>query len=362
MKKHFLMLATGLGLASCGNYEQSSKPEYTVPEAVNLIERGEDGNYKLKVNEAGTWKIFAGTSLNQVEWNNAIGTVKGNGAEEFVYTPTASHDRPFFALTNGTDTLYTSNRSLYLDNAINFRDIGGLKTTDGRYVKWGKIFRSAELKDLSDEDKQSFKDLHIKTIVDLRSDKEIEEAPDDYPENAGIHWIHNPLGVGNPAKMDSLFDIIRKADPESNVGADFMVDANRNFPTYGQECVKTTFDILLNNETPMVFHCTAGKDRTGYTSALILSALGVDRETITQEYLASNYYRFGENESSLKKAAQFYGIDHRVLRPMMDVRKEYIQAAFDVIDNQYGGVENYLKTEIGLTDNDLQALRNQYLY
>lgn len=362
MKKHLLLLAAGLGLVSCGNYEESKRPEYTIPEAVSLIERGEDGNYKLKVNEAGNWNIFAGTSINNVEWNQAIGTVEGNANEEFVYTPKASHERPFFALTNGTDTLYTSNRSLYLDNAINFRDLGGLKTTDGRFVKWGAIFRSAELKELSDEDKQSFKDLHIKTIVDLRSDQEIEDAPDDYPKNAGIKWVHNPLGVANPAAMDSLFDIVRSADPESNFGAKFMADANKNFPSSGQESVKATFDVLLQNETPMVFHCTAGKDRTGYTSAMILSALGVDRETITEEYLASNYYRYSENESSLKKAAQFYGIDHRILRQMMDVRKEYIGAAFDVIDNQYGGVENYLKTEIGLTDNDLQALRDQYLY
>ena len=89
------MLVAGLCLASCGNYEQSSRPEYTIPEAVSLIERDEDGNYKLKVNEAGNWTIFPGTSLNNVEWNHAIGSIIGNGSEEFVYTPKASHERRF---------------------------------------------------------------------------------------------------------------------------------------------------------------------------------------------------------------------------------------------------------------------------
>lgn len=357
MKKFSIALLASAALWSCGNYEQTEKPAYTLTEPVTIVERAENGDYELQINKAGTWQIFEGASIKSIDWQKPIATATGS----YVFSP-QKNARPYFALVNGKDTLYSSSRAVYMENAINFRDLGGIPTQDGRYTKWGKIFRSAELQDLSKEDQQTFRELGIGSIIDLRSDKEIEEAPDNYPQDADIVWIHNPFGNLSGAQMDSLFDLIKNADPEGCVGEDFMEKANHDFALSGQENVKRTFDELLQKDRPVLFHCTAGKDRTGFTSALILSALGVERDVVVQEYLLSNYYRHGENEESLKKAANFMGLDHRILRPMMAVKANYINSAFAVIDSQFGGVDNYLKNSVGLTDADLNQLRETYLY
>jgi protein-tyrosine phosphatase len=122
------------------------------------------------------------------------------------------------------------------------------------------------------------------------------------------------------------------------------------------------FDSLINNKTysPMLFHCTAGKDRTGIAAALILYALGVDEETIFNDYEATNYYRRNENAKAIAQMVKYYGLDEKMATNMMGAKREYIQSTFTTIKAQYGTVDLYLEKVLGLNSKKIKQLRAIY--
>ncbi|PNW29091.1 tyrosine-protein phosphatase [Formosa algae] len=258
--------------------------------------------------------------------------------------------------------MFLSEREIDFENTVNFRDIGGIKTVNGKHTKWGMLFRSGELSELTDADLAYMESLNIKTILDLRTDEEIEDKPDMYP--AGVKWKHLPIGdLGNKADMNKMMDTIRNADPETFDGGKLMEELSVKFIN-SKTNFKALFAELLSQDgdrTPLLFHCTAGKDRTGFSSAFILRALGVDKNTIIDEYTLSNYYRYEYNEETVEKAAKFYGLDQRILRPMMSVRPEWLKKGFDEIDKQYGSFDNYL-LEIGVDSTAKANLRAKFLH
>ncbi|MEM9327069.1 MAG: tyrosine-protein phosphatase, partial [Bacteroidota bacterium] len=123
------------------------------------------------------------------------------------------------------------------------------------------------------------------------------------------------------------------------------------------------FDMLLEEDSyPLVFHCTAGKDRTGLLSALILSALEVPQDVIFNEYLLSNYFRYDKIERNAKLGAWILGIDPVASRSIMDVRNEYLASSFEAIEREYGSLDRYFNEALDLTQEDLARLRELLLY
>jgi protein-tyrosine phosphatase len=122
------------------------------------------------------------------------------------------------------------------------------------------------------------------------------------------------------------------------------------------------FDKLLDvpSKQALVFHCTAGKDRTGIAAALLLYALGVPYDTIVKDYEATNFYRKGENDKATAQIVKMH-IDENVAKSMMGARREYLDATFAAITKQYGSVDNYLKTQIGLDDQKIAVLKKKFL-
>ena len=226
-----------------------------------------------------------------------------------------------------------SERHLPLEGGYNFRDLGGYKTKDGKSVRRGKIFRADDLSGLTEKDLALLKTIPIVTVVDFRSESEIQNAPDKLPESVKEY---RPLSI-SPGSLDaSLF-----LNLSDSLSAEQMMEQLNTMLVSDSAIVaryREFFALLQNEEnTPLLFHCSAGKDRTGMGAALILSALGVDEETIFSDYLDSNTC-LEDKYAHIKNA-------YPELASLFVVKSEYLKSGLEAIKNQYGTIENFL-TEI----------------
>lgn len=248
----------------------------------------------------------------------------------------------------------SSKRYVRLDGTVNFRDIGGYVTKDGRHVQWGKIYRSDALGKLSDQDLKKLEKLDVSVVADFRGPYEVKAAPDRLP--LGAIRISLPAGsehIGDSAGDKSLF---------SQMADSSLIGFYRNTAPF-RERYKPVFDALLalNKDSALLFHCTAGKDRTGIAAALILYALGVDEATIMSDYLATNEYRREENVKRIPAIAKVYGISEKVATNMMAAKDEYLRATFIALAQQYGSIDGFLEKEAGLDKTKLEKLKTLYL-
>lgn len=261
------------------------------------------------------------------------------------------------------DGIWAAERILQLEKSSNFRDLGGYRTVDGKTVRWGKIFRSAAPAMLSPADLAYVDQLNIRTTIDLRSNEERKIAKSLLADTDGRRTITRDYSM-----MELLPKSTRGAIglPKSGGYGDVV---NALAPLF-----KEVFQSLETANGAVHFNCSAGQDRAGMTAALILSALGVPRDTILRDYHLSTAARrtqyempridlakfpndpvaafFAEAQKSGKDAPQpLYGEDGISI----------LGATFDMIDAQWGSVEGYLRTVIGLTDADFEKLRATYL-
>lgn len=350
-KKIYFALAILALLSSCGDYEKTERPENTLVEDV-AITFSEDGDaYQFNAPNISEWNVY---ELK----NNTIGAnvaIDENG----LLDKSVEEKRDYFAAISKEDTLFLATRHLNITGAENARDLGGLFTKEGHQVKWGQVYRSGMLSDIEEDDFEMLRTLNIQTICDFRQDAEVAEDPDKWPDYASINTVRIPVGDDN-LKPD---EVLKQLEAEDFDGDALMIEANKGFAGASQEDYTAFFKLLLDDSNlPILYHCSAGKDRAGFASALILSALDVDRETIIDEYLLTNHLTHGTSEDKIEKAAIFYGIEADKLRQLMGVKKSYINAAFEVIDTKYGGMDNYLCQELGVCENQREQLKSKLLY
>ena len=251
----------------------------------------------------------------------------------------------------------SSQRQVKLQGAINFRDLGGYTAADGRHVRWDRIFRSADISKLTDSDMTVLKDKHISSVVDLRGTQESQKAPDRL--NPGMDYLLCPAGSDN-----ALTDWMKTmASIKTEAAADSMMKSYYTKTEFLADRYKPFFDRLLAlpDDKALLFHCTAGKDRTGIGAALLLYTLGVPYETIVNDYTATNYYRSADNAKMIPVMTQSMHISEPVARGMMGARREYIEANFDAIRQKYGSIDNFLRGPVGLDDAKIKALKDKFL-
>jgi protein-tyrosine phosphatase len=254
-------------------------------------------------------------------------------------------------------------RKLPFTGAHNFRDLGGYKTEDGRRIKWGKIYRSDNLHSLTDEDVKYLSRLNIKSVVDFRSDEERESEPDRLTPD--MTQVLLPIKF-QPKELDdeTLKNLMKNLTfgtlDSSNLLTDFNIVIVKDF---ADEYKKFFRHVIENNAEPIVFHCTAGKDRAGFASAMILTVLGVPREKVIEDYLLTNTYVKDHVDSEMLEIElkTFFRADTDNLRKINLVAERYIQAAFDTIDSEWGGMDNYISAALSLTEEDILKLQNFYL-
>jgi protein-tyrosine phosphatase len=276
--------------------------------------------------------------------------------------PHAGLERRYFVLEDAVDRrqVEVAERVLPLAQGSNFRDIGGYVGAGGKHVRWGAIYRSAGQPLLTPEDLASLSTLHLTQMVDLRSSEERVIAPSRIS------------GVPYAAVGYSIGELLPRT---GTAGLRNGADVYRNFPTLLAPQLKIIFAHLLGSKGPLVYNCSAGQDRTGFVTAILLTALGVDRDTIVEDYHLSTQYRRPEFEMPLLDAAahpnepvfQLFAQaqqrpNWKTAEPLKSADgRPYLDGAFAEIDAKWGSVDGYLKQAIGLSPQDLERLRRTYL-
>ncbi|MEM6963756.1 MAG: tyrosine-protein phosphatase [Bacteroidota bacterium] len=261
------------------------------------------------------------------------------------------------ALVMNIDTLLLEKRRhLQLDGSANFRDLGGIQTKSDQTIRWNKIFRADKLSELTTSDFKKINEKGIKTVIDFRTQGEVEKEPDTLPTN--IAYLHFPVGEDKWSKGDFMKEMKKMTADTMEA---FMVKLYTEIPLKWSNQYKRYFETLMDStHVPLVFHCTAGKDRTGIGSALLLYVLGVDMQTIKKEYELSNYYRHEVN-NQLVKTFQQYGLSEEVMRPLVGVKGSYLETIFETITAQYGSLDYYLEHQLGVNAAAKTTLRTLYL-
>lgn len=344
------LLLTSLTIAC----ESKTTLKDSQPENIVSIER-DSLSYIFTIVKEGVWNVYQGNSTNTIRWDEPI-KLHGDTSPTLSIPCQYPDNRLFFAITNpnANDTLYLSEKHIPMQGTPNFRELGGIVNKDGKPLKWGYFFRSGSLENLTDNDLIYFKDLGIRSVIDLRSDKEVAKAPDRLPDST-IKW--QQVQIMNPADMTNTMLGYDKLTPE--LASQFLVESNKNF-VLNIKRFQPIVDALQSGE-PFLFHCTAGKDRTGMSAALILTALNVDREVIMSDYLLTNKYTIPYYEANKDKMLAL-GIDEDVIKELGGVKREYLQAAFNSIDSIYGSSHAMLEKEFGITSEKQKELIEKYTY
>ena len=253
-----------------------------------------------------------------------------------------------------------------LTGVRNFRDVGGLPTVDGRRVRHGVLFRSGHLAHATDEDAAFLASLGLHTVFDFRNaaDQKLEGPDVSLP---GVLNVNLPLS--DPADGAEFWKMVRDGDLDQlrallgdGRAADRMIASYRTMIKHRTAEHSRVLHALAEDSVPALMHCAAGKDRAGLSIAVTLLALGVEREAVVTDYLESNakHRRYKVHRSSSSASAWSPEI-MELLSPLFDARAEYLQAAFDTLEETWGDVDTYLEQGLKVTPPTRERLRERLL-
>jgi len=256
-------------------------------------------------------------------------------------------------MTDDTSKLLDLPRQfISVDGSINLRDFGGYTNNAGQIVKKGSLFRCGAMSDIPPHAFDDFAALDIGVICDLRSIEEVDSAPT--PTSSPFDCrVHIPIWPGSSNQFqDSVSN--KEAGPKKADFIEFMRLVTRDIARDHVEAYKQLIKELMDTERGFLLHCSAGKDRTGFGAAIILTILGVDHDTVMHDYLVSNesselFLRMRSRmENNILDKNLDVKIDDEIIRVLSGVRAEYLTGAFEEIDQHYGGIDGYLEA-IGVT-------------
>ncbi|MCQ8878002.1 tyrosine-protein phosphatase [Pseudoalteromonas shioyasakiensis] len=290
-------------------------------------------------------------------------------ASNFQWQPDNSEQRYYFFIKpeNGQPVM-TTTRLVPLEGGRNFRDIGGYQTTTGKTVKWGKIYRSGALSNLTADDYTIINELDIGTVVDFRTTTERSSEVTKWAAK-------QPEMISQDYEMDFDMAELGKVLKDPNLSREMLESMmTKMYPSIlddQTENYTAMFDSLVEKDSSLLFHCTAGKDRTGISAALVLAALGVDKQTIIDDYMATNQYLDPrsllpkEDEHMDPKYAAmmkfFASLPEDIAQPLLGVTEPLIKSAISAMEAKHGSMLEYVKQEFDVSDKDILTLRSKYL-
>jgi len=330
--------------------QSAQAPKHAIPFTAATVTDHGDGTYTITWTAPGVRSValYTGTSQHRVDTRHVV--ARGTGSGSVTVRISAPADRRWFELVpDRGEPLTIADRLVRLDGTVNFRDLGGYRTTDGQWVAMGKVYRSDALDKLTDADLATLGRLGIRTDVDLRTADERAAAPDRVPAGAA-YVVADVLG----GSVTSTFNPTSSAE-----AAQLMTDGERTMvsSSTGRAAYTQLFDVV-GQRGAVVFHCTAGKDRTGWGAAALLTTLGVPASTVQSDYLLSNTYRAEANAATL---AQLPAAAAAIYKPLLDVRAEYLAAGFDEVTQSFGSWGTYLSQGIAVNRGQQRALEAQLL-
>ncbi|MCB2107475.1 MAG: tyrosine-protein phosphatase [Rhodobacteraceae bacterium] len=295
--------------------------------------------------------------------------VSDNDADgQYVATDLGKITRPYFYLRpeNG-EGVRVALRVLPLEGGRNFRDLGGYPTKDGRHVKWGRVFRSGMMANLTDADYKYLSALGIRVVCDFRSIEERATEPTKWrakPKIEYMAWDYSDASAGTEDQLRQMF-----AQPDLTPAkiAAVMAEVYPGIIEQHKDKYREMFDQLADGDIPLAFNCAAGKDRAGTAAALLLTALGVPHDIVVKDYALSEKVVdydaafAGDNMSEEEMAKNPYGflakLPKELRAPLMRSDPAYIERTFSYLDEQYGGVDRFIRVELDVDDMELARIR-----
>lgn len=277
--------------------------------------------------------------------------------------PAARH---FFRVQfdNGAQLLLAERR-LALQGSPNFRDFGGYTTRDNRRVRWGVLYRSGQLNELTASDLDVTAALGIGLVCDFRETQESARAPNRFAAQHRPRVENLAIMPGSTSNIFSRHSETAKSDVNEMVRV--MIAVNRDLALQQQEAYRKLFALLAehghddDNNSGVLIHCAAGKDRTGFGAALILAALDVPEAAIMHDYLLSQKYFPIEQQMDVVREKYGLGLSAEMMRPMLEVRPEYLRGALDAVHAEYGSLDTYLREALHVDEPMRRELRDKLL-
>jgi protein-tyrosine phosphatase len=309
--------------------------------------------------DAGAIDIFASSRPDRIDSAKPLITTSRESVE--VAVGTDRPDRVYFHLKPASgSTRVVSVRRLPLEGAVNFRDLGGYRTSDGRHVRWGLIYRSGDLSNLRAADYRYLESLGVRLVCDLRTDGDRKRSP--------TRWMGRmPETLVAPIGHERQFG---PAADKAKLAGNTPISSASSYDEYATAYAEQYGAVLRRlaaGDLPAVEHCSSGKDRSGLFSAILLTALGVSRETVVQDYLLTTKYTLDSEsfERTTSDLQRILGLSQRpdavYVRAKMTTRAATLESTFDIIDKTYGSFDVYLRKGLNLSDADLAALRQRLL-
>ena len=258
-------------------------------------------------------------------------------------------------------------QSLGITSVPNLRDLGGYKTKDGKTVVSGLVYRSNQLSGISPEDMQQLDGLKLKNAFDLRTKDERNKRPEELPP--GVNYVVLDVLADSPqagpAQLEKLMADPKAANVELGGGKveEAFKASYREFVSLSsaqREFRKLFLALGDKEQLPALFHCTTGKDRTGWAAAALLTLLDVPRDKVYEDYLRSNDYILPAYKKAIDGFVEAGG-DAEIPKAILGVKKEYLDAAFDEMQTRYVSIENYFSEGLGIDAAQQQAIRKSLL-
>lgn len=324
-----------------------------------LVDKDRDGNYTIK------WEIYPekddamleiyASNNDSIFPNKPIKTVEANRFIDVVENADSLGYR-FFKLKVGKTYSPVIALKFYRFNEIqNFRDMGGYITNDGKSIKWGKIFRSGDFSNVSDQDMDRLKALNLKTIIDLRSEYKQSTKQDCFetPYHYGLYIS----GMYN----DSIFDKVLINRFLKGDALVYTQDAYRSIILNHADQYKAFFNYLVDEHNyPIAYHCTLGKDQTGIASFFLLKALDVSTETAEEDYMLSN--RGINRRKIIEDASKLTEGQQQIFTTLTNTDISYLRYALACVRKQEGSIDDFMIKKLDLTQEKRKKLRKILLY
>lgn len=325
------------------------------------VTRRADGSFDLRLAEATKKvQVYVGTSPDAIDRTAPI--VTAVHTDHIVMPDLPQIPRPYFELIRAGEAVIVAERALPLEGVANARDIGGYLTRDGRRVRWGQVYRTGSLAGATAADLDYLQTLGARLVCDLRSADEIGDDPNRLPESPAPRYQHLPINAGeqtgerlrallfNPRGLQALMD---------DLYTHYMIEQ------YGETFGEALRLLADPDNLPAIIHCTAGKDRTGVTIALLLAVLGVPDDVIIADYTLSNrfYIAFRDFIASKFRQPQAFLVGLHVddFQPLLTAHPRTMQHTLDYIRQHYETVERYLELKAGVDAATRAALRTNLL-
>ncbi len=303
----------------------------------------------------GTVKIYSYENPNYPEFAQFEKEVNINDGKTVISSSEGRNVRKYYYLSfNNIYSTIVSNRFIKVDSILNLRDLGGYKTENKQAVRWGKLFRSGRL-NLKENGRECFNSLHLKTVIDFRTEKERQFRNRD---NISASFIHIPIASGD---LSQALQSIKKDEFKRGDAFIFMQDNYRDLAINYCAQFKEMFEILSDSlNYPVLMLCTGGKDRVGFASALVLSALGIPKDQIFEDYSLS--YSIPNIRNEGKYAYQYSPEGQEAVTALLSTNKQYLETAFQEIEREYSSMDNYLDKALGLNKSKREHLQKLLLY